>query len=178
MLEQIINVIKDVSLKHKDIQYFKYQDNLLINQQNNNKYLQCIVDDTSIHNLQISQSPRIITASFDVYILGFIKEDDTLLSMQNKCYDAAMHIITKMGDYSDIVDVYDYSIMTLSHFTDDNACGVKITLSLYVPFGVCDIDSHFDSDIPEDKLVESEDKEISLIGTNKDKPITLKPITL
>ena len=39
MLEQIVNYIGSVGLKHKAVKTFKYQKRSLINQQNNNGYV-------------------------------------------------------------------------------------------------------------------------------------------
>ena len=178
MHNELINLIKNVCLKHKDIKVFKYQDSLLTNTQGQDKSLQAIVDDTVLYNLLISRSPNVLKASLDLYIIGFVKTDDTILNVQTKAYDAAMQIIYKIGDiaeYKGIVDIEDYSIMTISHYTDDDSCGVKVSLDLLVPFGFCDIDDYFNEEIEE----EEEPKDITLntpSGSNKE--IKLNPIVI
>lgn len=176
MLKQIINIIKDTALRHKLIQSFKYQDNLLINAQGCNKYLQCIVDDTSYHQLLISQSPNVFTATFDIYILGFVPTDKTILDVQNECYDVSIQLINKLEDYQGALEVHDYSIMTLSHYTDDDAVGTKISLELRIPFALCDLDEWFDDEPKE----ETTDDKIISIDSNKpiNKPISLNPVRL
>lgn len=169
MLKQVINIIKSTALRHKLIQSFKYQNSILINAQNGNKYYQCIVDDNSMHQLLISQSPNIFTSTFDIYIIGFVNSDKTILDIQNDCYDIAVQLVAKLDTYQNILSVHDYSIMTLSHFTDDDSCGAKLSLELNIPFGLCDIDEYFDDDMD----IDEEIKEI-----NPDKDIELKPIRL
>lgn len=183
MLQEIINIIKDTSLKHKLVNDFHYQDNLLTNAQNNHKYYQVIVDDTNYHQLLISNQPEIFTATFDIYVLGFVSTDDTILNVQSTAYDIALQIMWKIqsiDEYDGIIDVHDYSIVTLSHYTDDNCSGVKMTLELRLPFGYCENDENFDDTIDESKTcINHNDKEISLNDNNRlDKQITLSPIRL
>lgn len=166
MLEEIIDIIKTWCLRYKAVKSFKYQDNMLINAQNNNKYLQCILDDTSLHQLNITSN--IFKATFDLYILGFVNhnENDTIEHIQSICYDAAVRILYMIdndSNYQGIIRVYDYSILTLSHYSDDNACGVKLTLDLVLPqpLDLCTINDEFN-----DESYTQEDNN----------PIDLKPI--
>lgn len=183
MLEEVINIIKDVSLRHKAVNDFHYQDNLLTNAQNNHKYYQVIVDDTNYHQLLISYNPNIFTATFDIYVLGFVDTDNTILNVQSNAYDIALQIMWKIqsiDEYDGIIDVHDYSIVTLSHYTDDNCAGVKMTLELRLPFGFCENDENFD-DEPTELTDYINTKDITLnIDSNKsiDKPITLNPVRL
>lgn len=41
--------------------------------------------------------------------------------------------IDNLSDYKGILSVYDWSILTVSHYTDDDSAGVKITLVLEIP---------------------------------------------
>lgn len=170
MLEEIVNVIKDTALKHKRIGSFHYQSNILTNAQNGHKYFQCIVDDVSMHQLLVSYSPNIFTATFDIYIIGFVDTDTTILKVQDEAYDTALQIVMKMSlleTYKGLIEVHDYSILTLSHYTDDNSAGVKLTLELNIPFGFCDLEDYFD-----DEPKENEDEII------EEKRIELKPIRI
>lgn len=73
MLEQIVNYIGSVGLKHKAVKTFKYQKRSLINQQNNNGYVELIIEDNAYLQQVITQN--IFTATFNVDILGFPKDD-------------------------------------------------------------------------------------------------------
>lgn len=163
MLNELISVIRDTCLRHKLIKTFKYQAAIYNNAQNSNKYLQAYVDDVHMSQLLISTSPNIFTITFDLYILGFVDNEDTTLNVQDKCYDTALQIIMKLGDleeYQSIIEVHDYSLLTLSHYTDDNSAGVKATIELRVPIGMCDLDDYFNDEPYEDE--DDEDIEINL----------------
>ena len=80
MLEQIVNYIGSVGLKHKAVKTFKYQKRSLINQQNNNGYVELIIEDNAYLQQVITQN--IFTATFNVDILGFPKDDTEILGIQ------------------------------------------------------------------------------------------------
>lgn len=172
MLQDIVNIIKNVSLRHKAVHTFKYQDAILINAQGHNKKFEVVVDTASMHQLLISNSPVIFTSTFDLYILGFVSTDTDILTVQSQAYDIALQIVNKIMDldeYKGLIDVYDYSILTLHHYSDDNDAGVKLNIELRVPFAICDLDEYFDDEPKEQEeiIIENEDKEINL------KPIKL-----
>ena len=179
MLADVINLIKDISLKHKLVNTFKYQSSILTNAQGNNKSFQVIVDDTNLSQLIITSSPDIFTITLDIYIIGFVETSAKTLDIQDQAYDIAIQLIKKidtLDEYKGLIDIYDYSILTLSHWTDDNSAGVKLTLSMRVPIGFCDIDDYFDD---EPTSMDEEDIKINISGnTLSDKAIVLKPIKL
>jgi len=176
MLKDVINILKDISLRHKGVHTFRYQGDDLNNAQNNHKYYQVYVDDISHHQLNITTN--IFKAEFQIYILGFVDDEHSILDVQNNAYTIAADIIAYIDTqeaYKGILSVYDYSILTLSHYTDDSSAGVKLSLVLEMPSPVnlCELDYNFnDEPYPED-----EDNEIDLdidgVGD-----IDLKPIKL
>ncbi len=74
MLKDVINVIKDISLRHKGVRTFRYQGNDYNNQQNNHSMYQVYVDDVSLHQLNITTN--IFKAEFQVYVLGFVDDEN------------------------------------------------------------------------------------------------------
>jgi hypothetical protein len=76
--------------------------------------------------------------------------------------------------FKGIISVYDYSILTLSHYSDDSSAGVKLSLVLTIPNGVnlCELDDHFGETYPEDP-----DHEID-INTDEIGDIDINPIHL
>jgi hypothetical protein len=134
MLKDVIDIIKNISLRHKGVRTFRYQSEILNNAQNNHKGYQVYVDDISMHELNITTN--IFKAKFEIYILGFVDDDTTILEVQNNAYTIAVDIMAKIDtDESNlgVLSVYDYSILTLSHYSDDNAAGVKLSLVLQMP---------------------------------------------
>ena len=176
MLKDVINIIKDVSLRHKGVRTFKYQSDIYNNAQNNHKYFQVYVDDVSLHQLNITTN--IFKAEFQVYILGFVDDDNTVLDVQNNAYTIAADIVAYIDtqeSFKGVLSVYDYSILTLSHYTDDSAAGVKLSLVLQMPSPVdlCTLDDNFNDEPYEDE----EDKEID-INVDEVGDIDLNPISL
>ena len=113
-----------------------------------------------------------------MYILGFVDDENPILDVQNNAYTIAADIIAKIDtddEYKGFLSVHDYSIVTLSHYTDDDAAGVKLSLVLAMPSPVdlCELDENFNDEPYEPE----QDGEITI---NKDDvgDITIKPIKL
>lgn len=176
MIKDVINILKDISLRHKGVRTFKYQSDIYNNAQNNHKYFQVYVDDVSLHELNITTN--IFKARFEVYILGFVDNDTTILDVQNNAYTIAVDImayIDELEALKGVLRVYDYSILTVSHYTDDDAAGVKLSLVLEMPNPVdlCTLEDNFNDepyDEPEDTEIDINDTEVG--------DIDLKPINL
>lgn len=178
MLTDIINIIKDVSLRHKGVRTFKYQADKLNNAQNNYGTYQVYVDDVSLHQLNITTN--IFKAEFEVYVLSQPDgtSGNTILDVQNNAYTIACDImayIDTQDAFQGILRVYDYSILTLSHYSDDDSAGVKLSLVLQMPSPVdlCTLDDNFN----DEPYSGDTDTEITI---NKDEigDIDLKPIHL
>ena len=86
-----------------------------------------------------------------------------------------MAFIDTQEAFQGILSVYDYSILTLSHYTDDNAAGVKLSLVLQMPSPLnwCTLDDNFDDEPHE----EEQDKEID-IPTTEVGELDINPIKL
>lgn len=176
MLKDVINILKDISLRHKGVRTFRYQSDIYNNAQNNHKMYQVYVDDVSLHELNITTS--IFKAQFEIYILGFVDDENPILDVQNNAYTIACDIMAYIDTqeaFKGVLSVYDYSILTLSHYTDDNASGVKLSLVLQMPSPVnlCTLDENFNDEPYE----EEEDMDIDI---NKEEvgEIDLNPIRL
>ena len=176
MLKDVINILKDISLRHKGVRTFKYQSDIYNNAQNNHKYFQVYVDDVSLHELNITTN--IFKARFEIYILGFVDEDTTILDVQNNAYTVACDIMAYIDTqeaFKGILRVYDYSILTVSHYTDDDAAGVKLSLVLEMPnpVNLCTLEANFNDEPyeePEDVEIDINDDEVG--------DIDLTPISL
>lgn len=176
MLKDVVNIIKDISLRHKGVYTFRYQGDDLNNQQNNYKGYQVYVDDISLHELNITTN--IFKAKFEVYILGFVGDSVTILDVQNNAYTIACDIMAYIDTneaFKGILSVYDYSILTLSRYSDDSAAGVKLSLTLEMPSPVnlCTLDDNFDDEPHEEEKDHKIDIDVDEINDIEINPITL-----
>ena len=176
MLKDVIEILKDISLRHKGVKTFRYQSDVLNNAQNNYGTFQVYVDDASFHQLNITTN--IFRAEFQVYVLGFVDDDNDVLTVQNNAYTIACDIMAYIDTqeaFQGVLSVYDYSILTLSHYSDDNSAGVKLSLVLQMPSPVnlCTLDDNFNDEPYE----EEKDKEID-INDDEVGDIDLNPIHL
>lgn len=178
MLKDVVDIIKNAALRHKAVRTFRYQGDDLNNAQNNHQCYQVYLDDVSHHQLNITTN--IFKAEFQLYVLGFPEDNtpDTILEVQNNAYTIAADIVAFIDTneaFRGYLSVYDYSILVLSHYSDDNASGVKLSLVLSMPSPVnmCELDDNFN----DEPYQEPEDNEIDI---NKEDvgDITLKPIKL
>lgn len=176
MLKDVIEVIKNASLRHKGVYTFRYQGNDFNNAQNNHATYQVYVDDISLHQLNITNG--IFKSEFQIYILGFADSEKSVLDVQNEAYTIAVNITAYLDSheaFQGILSVYDYSILTLSHYSDDSSAGVKLSLVLEMPSPLnwCTLEDNFN-----DKPYEEEkDKEID-VKTNEVGELTIRPIKL
>lgn len=172
MLKDVIEILKNVSLRHKGVYTFRYQGDDLNNAQNNHKYYQVYIDDISLHELNITTN--IFKARFEIYILGFVHDDKTVLDVQNDAYTIACDIMAKIDTdeaYYGILSVYDYSLLTLARYTDDSSAGVKLSLTLEMPnpVNLCELDEQFDDEPhkeEEDIRIDINEEEIGDIEIN------------
>ena len=176
MLKDVIEILKNASLRHKGVYTFRYQGDDLNNQQNNYKMYQVYVDDISLHELNITTN--IFKVEFQIYILGFVNEDKTILDVQDDAYTIAVDImafIDSQDEFQGVLSVYDYSILTLSRYGDDSSAGVKLSLVLQMPSPLnwCTLDENFDDEPHE----EEEDHKID-VPTDEVGDITINPIKL
>lgn len=156
MIKDIINILRNISLRHKCVRTFKYQGDDLNNQQGNYKGFQVYVDDISLHQMNITTN--IFKTEFQMYILSNTTEDtpEAILEAQNKAYTIAVDILAYIDtkdDYKGILSVYDYSILTLSHYTANNSAGVKLSLVIETPnpVNLCTLDDNFNDEPYEDE---------------------------
>lgn len=152
MYKELIEIIKNVCLRYKGAKTFKYQDVFLNNAQNNHATLQFYLSDMTHHDLNISYNPPIFKMEAMLYILDHpSKEEDSILDCQDRCYDAALNIIAKLDnleEYQGIIRVHDYSITTLSHYSDDDSAGVRTSIVLDIPVAVdlCSYEDNFNDE--------------------------------
>lgn len=153
MIKDLVNIIKDVCLRHKGVRTFRYQSGIYNNAQNNYKPFQVYLDDVSYHNLNITTN--IFTVEFNMYILSQpTKDKDGILEVQDNAYTIAADIVAYLDiNYAGVLSMHDFSIMTLSHYSDDDSAGVRLSITLETPSPVnlCSLDDNFNDEPYEDE---------------------------
>ena len=179
MIKDFVELFKNIALRHKLVKTFRYQEKIYNNAQNNYKTYQVYLDTISLHQLNITTN--IFTSEFELYILSQPDgtSGNTILDVQNDAYTIAcdiMAFIDTQDEYRGILSVYDYSILTLSHYTDDSSAGVKLSLVLEMPSPLnwCTLDENFNDEPYE----EPEDAPIDVPTESVPDDLTITPITL
>lgn len=150
MLKDVVEIIKDVSLRHKGVKTFRYQEKSYNNAQNGYETFQVYLDSISYHNL--NRTMDVFTSEFNLYILAQPTKDiDDVLNIQNSAYTIAADIIAYIDvskDYEGILSVWDYSMMTIEGYSDDNSSGVRLSLVLKMPnpVSLCDLNDNFNDE--------------------------------
>lgn len=174
IFKDVVNILKDTFSRFKGVNFVKYQSADLNNSQHNYKTIQCYIDDVSLH--QFNLTTNIVKAEYQIYILGFPEHDtpEDILDVQDECYNVAINVLAYIDmnkEWQGIVRVYDYSIMSLSHYTGQENAGVRLSVVLEIPNGVnlCEMDDLFGEPYePEtDVDITVDDKEIGDLQITK-----------
>lgn len=163
MLKSVIEVLKDCFLRLKPVNSFVYISDDLVRCQGNQRNYEVAVDDMTLSQLNITDNTFVM--KLEISVLSHVDEEQTILDVQDTAYTAACTVVEALDtypDYKGVLRVHDYSIATVSHMTDDDAAGVRLSLTLKVPnpADLC-------GDVWGDKPDEPADHEIEL------NPITL-----
>lgn len=179
MIGDLVNIIKNVSLRHKLVKTFRYQGDDYNNAQNNFRTYQVYLDTVSLHQLNITTN--IFTSSFEMYILSQPNGEsgNTVEDVQTYAFTIAVDILAALDNWNEfrgILSIHDYSILTLSDYSDDRSSGVKLSVVLETPspLNLCEYEDHFnDEPYPQD-----EDKKIDIPTSEVAEDLIIKPIHL
>ena len=175
--KQIIDSLVGVLSRFKGVNYVKYTGDDLINQQHNEKTLQCWIDNVSLS--QYNLTTNINKIEVEVYILGFPEQTpESILDIQDKCYNAAVNFlayIDNMPQFQNLISLYDWSILTLDRYTAQSNAGVKVSVVLNAvsPINLCELEDWFN----EEPYTPEKDNEIDL-NIKEVGEIELRPIDL
>ena len=181
MYKQIIDYIMECAMKHVAVNSAKYQSRVLINQQNSNPNYQVVIEDDAYLQMK---TENMNTMSLNIDILSHCGDDDNILDIQSNALQIGAELLkyVETDDYfHSLLKVDDYDFLMLSHFTDDDSAGVRISIQFLVPNPVdlCSYRDNFDED--KDFTVVKEDNIDLKKGQdceNEGNKITLKPIKL
>ena len=177
MYNQIIQYIMECAMKHVAVNSVKYQSRVLINQQNSNPNYQVVIEDDAY--LQYMKTGNVNTMSLNIDILSHCGDDDNILDIQSTALQIGAELLKY---FLSLLKIDDYDFLMLSHFTDDDSAGVRISIQFVVPNPVdlCSYRDNFDED--KDFTVEKEDnidlKKEQDCENGGGNEITLNPIKL
>ena len=185
MYTQIIDYILHSFLMHKAVKCAKYQNRSLTNAQNNNSYMQVVIDSNPYFDTLISVPNIPFIMQLNIDIMGFPRTDGTYteLDAQNDAFQIAIeliHYIKQDDTFMGQLSIRDYQLVGFDHYTDDNAAGMRLTLQLITvdPINLCTFMDNFSEDfVPEPE----QDKEIDI--TDPEPPsdinnLVLRPILI
>jgi hypothetical protein len=180
MLKQLIEYIGSVALKHVAVKQFKYQKRIMINQQNNNGYIQFIIETDPF--FQLLRSVNLFTVTLNIDILAFPTSEYSVLDCQDDCFtvgNEVLHYIDSDDLFMGQLSVWDYSFLALENFTDDNAAGQRISLELVIPDPI-DLCKYIDNFNEDDMGVDiTDDVDLShAYPESKSNDLILNPIKL
>lgn len=180
MIKQLVDLLLESFYKHKMVSFVKYQEDIYINAQNDNDYYQVSIESDG-DRLEKQITEGILTIEYNITILG---REDVLTAQDN-----SLHILLDTLEYLQAqynLNVRDYSVLSLSNYTDDRASGIRATVQFTIPspLNLCEYMDNFD----EDKIIPIHENDLELDSsdsctnsynkTDSDNDITLNPIKL
>ena len=177
MIKNLINVIKEQAEHIKNVKFFSYEGSDLINSQNNNEPIQIWVEDDIFTEYIVTKN--LIKLQMNIDILDTIGDNEDILDVHDRTTKIAIVLIKLIEEkYKGILSVYDFNMLNLSHYSDDDLFGTRVSLYLTMPSPVnqCNI-NHFIDEMNE--YYKDDDKNITInkpeIDINK---LDINPIKL
>ena len=177
MIKNLVNAIKEQAEHIKNVKFFSYEGADLINCQNNNATIQVFVEDDIFIEYLVTKD--LIKVQLNIDILDNIGDGDDMLEIHDRTTKIAIVLIKLIEEnYKNILSVYDYNMLNVSHYTDDELFGTRVSLYLTMPSPVneCNINEFIDE---LNEYEKNEEKEITIniqeIDINK---LDINPIKL
>ena len=182
MYKQIIDYIIGVFLRHKAVYGCKYMQRIYTNAQNNEAYIQAIINSDPYIQALISVPNRPTTLTLNIDILAFKTKEYSVVDAQSDTLQIGMeviHFIEQDTYFMGRLSIHDYSFLGLDEYTDDKSAGNRLTLELVVP-DITNLCTFMDNFLDEPKIIETDDKDIDLVGPapSEANNLILKPILI
>lgn len=145
MIKFLVDSIKEVAEHIKGVQFFNYSGVDKINAQNNNHTIQLWVEDDIYTEYLVTKD--IVKMTVNIDILDKLYQGDLKQDVHDNTYKIGVVLLKLLeSSFQDKISINDYSIMTLSDYSDDELYGVRLTISLFMPspITVCNIDDYID----------------------------------
>ena len=160
IIKKIIDTFYNLSKEHKLVRSFAYGNVSKKKGTGEQMYPEVLLEDPIYIQLSEPLEGQVpVQVNFDVTCLpqafnNFNVKQLDEADCQNICHQIALSFISKLRfDNKDFtkpvyngIQVDNYSFLTLRHWGDDDAAGIRCTLNLMVDSDIqlCDIDEHFD----------------------------------
>ena len=177
MIKNLVNAIKEQAEHIKNVKYFSYEGADLINCQNNNQTIQIWVENDIFIEYIVTKD--LIKVQLNIDILDNIGDGEDTIDVHDRTNKIAIVLIKLLEErYKNILSVYDFNMLNVSHYTDDDLFGTRMSLYITMssPINFCNINDFIDE---MNKYYKEEDNEITInkpeIDINK---LDINPIKL
>ena len=160
MIKNLINAIKEVAEHIKNVKSFNYEGSDLINAQNNNATVQVWVEDDVFTEFIVTKD--LIKVQMNIDILDNIRDGEEKVDTHDRTTKIAIVLINLLEyRYKNILSVYDYNMLNVSHYSDDDLFGTRMSLFLTMPSPInfCNINEFIDE---LNEYEENEDNDITI----------------
>lgn len=160
MIKNLVEAIKEQAEHIKNVKHFNYEGADLINSQNNNSTIQIWIEDDIFTEYLVTKD--LVKVQMNIDILDNIGDDEEKVDVHDRTTKIAIVLIKLIEEsYKNILSVYDYNLLNVSHYTDDDLFGTRMSIYLTMPSPVneCNINEFIDE---LNEYYKEEDKDITI----------------
>ena len=160
MIKNLVNAIKEEAEHIKNVKFFNYEGADLINSQNNNSTIQIWVEDDVFTEYVVTKD--LIKVQLNIDILDNIRDGEEKIDCHDRTTKIAIVLIKLIEEnYKNILSVYDYNLLNVSNYSDDDLFGTRMSLYLTMPSPInfCNINEFIDE---LNEYEKNDDKEITI----------------
>ena len=145
MIKNLVEAIKEQAEHIKNVKHFNYEGADLINAQNNNSTIQIWIEDDIFTEYLVTKD--LVKIQMNIDILDTIGDNEEKVDLHDRTTKIAIVLIKLIEEnYKNILSVYDYNMLNVSHYSDDDLFGTRMSLYLTMPSPVnqCNINEFID----------------------------------
>lgn len=160
MIKNLVEAIKEQAEHIKNVKHFNYEGADLINAQNNNSTIQIWIEDDIFTEYLVTKD--LVKVQMNIDILDNIGDDEEKVDVHDRTNKLGIVLIKLIEEsYNGILSVYDYNLLNVSHYTDDDLFGTRMSIYLTMPSPVneCNINEFIDE---LNEYYKEEDKNITI----------------
>ena len=177
MIKNLVEAIKEQAEHIKNVKHFNYEGADLINAQNNNSTIQIWIEDDIFTEYLVTKD--LVKIQMNIDILDTIGDNEEKVDLHDRTNKIAIVLIKLIEEnYKNILSVYDYNMLNVSHYSDDDLFGTRMSLYLTMPSPVnqCNINEFIDE---LNEYEKNDDKDITINKPEIDiNNININPIKL